>query len=105
MQAGTSFRMFLEFAERSDRLCTCPLPPITTFGTAYANSRDHRAAPDPGGNRAARHHMVRLRQRGEQTCLAPRAGNPLGVPELHNIWVASAETAPANSIRSPNDAE
>lgn len=35
----------------------------------------------------------------------PRAGDHRGVPELHNIWVATAETALADSIGSPNDAE
>jgi hypothetical protein len=35
----------------------------------------------------------------------PPAGNRLGVPELHNLCTAGAETAVANSIDSPNEAE
>ena len=35
----------------------------------------------------------------------PPAGNPLGVPELHNFCAAGAETALGNSIEFPNHAE
>lgn len=61
--------------------------------------------PVPGVNRAARYHRVRLCQLGRSKRASPPAGNSLGVPELQNFCAAGAETALANSIVSPNDAE
>jgi len=80
-------------------------PAFTVFGTAYVYSRDRRAAPVPGSNHAAPYHTVLLRRRGRRKFASPERSTPLGVPELHNIWVASAETALANPIEAPNDAE